>query len=97
MMTNKVIEEALSGFRELLFSEIKEELESTPGHKVAISLELPCTIDEDRYHTETLSAIFLDVEGNIMVESTDDYYGDTENESIDLYSVDQILDIIKAI
>lgn len=96
-MTNKVIDEALSGFREILFSEIKKELESTPGHKVEINLALPCTIDEERYHTENLSTIFLDEDGNVMVESTDDYYENTENEPIDLYSVDELLEILSAI
>ena len=88
-MKNKVIEEALSGFRELLFSEIANELRSTKSRKVKLDLSLPCSIDEDRYNRNK--------NDRVMVKYTDDW-GDDEvyHDGIDMFTVDEILEIINA-
>ena len=98
IMTNKVIEEALSGFRDLLLSEIANELRSTKSRKVKLDLSLPCSIDEDRYNRNYIKAIYLDKNDRVMVKYTDDW-GDNEvyHDGIDMFTVDEILEIINAI
>ena len=96
-MINKVIEEALGGFREILFSEIKEELLNTKGHKVKLNLSIPGNIDEYRFHHNIIKSVYLDKHNErVMVKYMDDSDGENYKDGIDLFTVDEILDIIKA-
>lgn len=95
-MTNKVIEEALAGFRAILFNEIRETVEESGG-RVEISVDLPSTIDSDRYYTVSLTAVLVDEDSDeLMVESWDDD-GDSYKDAIDVYSVDELLKIVEAL
>ena len=96
-MKSKVIEEALSGFREVLFSEIAQKLKSTKERKVKMNLSLPCSIDEERYNHNHIKAIYLGLNDRVMVEYTDDWDNDVYNDEIDLFTVDEILEIINSI
>ena len=95
-MTNKVIEDALGGFRELLFSEITAELKSTKSKRIKLDLSLPCSIDEERYNHNNIKAIYLDKDDRVMVKYTDDWGEEVYHDGIDLFTVDEILEIIKA-
>lgn len=97
-MQSSVINDALSGFRELLFSEIADELRNTQGKKVEVNLSIPSTIDEDRSYHNIIKSVYLDDEsGSVMVDYTDDDLEDDYTDSIDCFSVDEILEIINAL
>lgn len=92
-----VIEKALAEFRAVIFEEIRKTVEESDG-RVEISVELPSTIDEDRYRTLSLTAVFIDEDSEeLMVEAYDNYYDCSESEPIELYSVDELLKIVSAL
>lgn len=94
-MIRQNIEDALKGLRDVIYEEVRKELKE--NGPVDINVEIPCTIDEDRYHTTTLTKVFLDEENNVMVASTDDLYGVESVDDLSLYSVDEMLKIVAAI
>ncbi len=96
-MKSKVIEEALSGFREVLFSEIAQKLKSSKERRVKMNLSLPCSIDEERYNHNHIKAIYLGLNDRVMVEYTDDWDNEVFNDEIDLFTVDEILEIFNTI
>lgn len=96
-MINTVIEEAFSDFREIIFLELQEELKNTPGHKVEINLALPCNIDEERYHHNIIKAISLNKAGEVVADYCDDVDGEEYTDTLDLFTVDELLEIINAI
>ena len=93
-MFRESIQTALSGLRDIIYEEIRKELEE--NGPVDISVEIPCDIDEDRYHTTTITSVFLDEENNVMVTSTDDLDGEETTDDLLLYSVDEMLKIVDA-
>ena len=96
-MINNVIEEALCEFRELMFSEIKAELLNTKGHKVRLDLSIPGDIDEYRYHHNIIKFVYLEKNSEqVMVKYMDDSDGEEYQDGIDLFTVDEILEIINA-
>lgn len=88
------IETALTGLRDVIYEEIRKELEI--NGPVDINVQIPCDIDEDRYHTTTLTKVFLDEENNVTVASTDDLDGEESTDDLSLYSVDEMLKIVAA-
>lgn len=95
-MLNKNVEFAISSCREVLVEEIRRTLEES-GDRVEVDVDFPCTIDEDRYHTQHLSAVLLLEDGSVAVESSDDIDTEVSQDPIELYSVDQMLEIIDAL
>ena len=95
-MLNKNVEIAISSCREILIEEVKKTLVESGG-RVEVDVDFPCTIDEDRYHTQHLSAILLQEDGSVAVESFDDLDKEVSQDPIELYSVDQMLEIIEAL
>lgn len=92
-MQNKVIFEALEGFRELLFNEITEELNSRSSKRVILDLTFPGDDEEAPGNHLHVNSIFLDKKGCVMVKYTDDTKKQY-TDGIDCFSVDQILKII---
>ena len=95
-MLNKNVKIAISSCREILIEEVKKTLVESGG-RVEVDVDFPCTIDEDRYHTQHLSAVLLLEDGSVAVESSDDLDGEVSQDPIELYSVDQMLEIIEAL
>ena len=95
-MLNKNVEIAISSCREILIEEVKKTLVESGG-RVELDVDFPCTIDEDRYHTQHLSAILLQEDGSVAVDSFDDLDEEVSQDPIELYSVDQMLEIIEAL
>ena len=95
-MLNKNVEFAISSCREVLVKEIRKTLEESGG-RVEVDVDFPCTIDEDRYHTQHLSAVLLLEDGSVAVESSDDIDAEVSQDPIELYSVDQMLEIVEAL
>ena len=95
-MLNKNVEIAISSCREILIEEVKKTLVESGG-RVEVDVDFPCTIDEDRYHTQHLSAILLQEDGSVAVESFDDLDKEVSQDPIELYSVDQMLEIVEAL
>ncbi len=93
-MIRENINDALEAFRNVIYEEVRKELEK--NGPVDINVEIPCDIDEDRYHTTTLTKVFLDEENNVMVTSTDDLDGEESDGDLSLYSVDEMLKIVAA-
>lgn len=93
-MIRENIETALTGLRDIIYEEIRKELEE--NGPVDINVQIPCDIDEDRYHTTTLTKVFLDEENNVTVASTDDLDGEESTGDLSLYSVDEMLKIVAA-
>ena len=94
-MIRQNIEDALKGLRDVIYEEVRKELKE--NGPVDINVEIPCNIDENRYHTTTLTKVFLDEENNVMIASTDDLYGEEGVDDLSLYSVDEMLKIVAAI
>lgn len=94
-MIRENIKDALKGLRDVIYEEVRKELKE--NGPVDINVEIPCDIDEDRYHTTTLTKVFLDEENNVTVASTDDLYGEESTDDLSLYSVDEMLKIVAAI
>ena len=92
-MYNKVVELALNDFRELLFEEIGDELEECKSVDLD-GLTLRKSINGDGYNL--CKRIYLDEEGWIKVDYTDYETGRDYSDLIELFSVDEILEIIKA-
>ena len=92
-MYKKVVELALNDFRELLFEEIGDELEECKSVDLD-GLTLRKSIDGDGYNI--CKRIYLDEEGWIKVYYTDYETGRDHSDLIELFSVDEILEIIKA-
>ena len=95
-MLNKNVKIAISSCREILIEEVKKTLVESGG-RVELDVDFPCTIDEDRYHTQHLSAILLQEDGSVAVESFDELDEEVSQDPIELYSVDQMLEIIEAL
>ena len=95
-MLNKNVKIAISSCREILIEEVKKTLVESGG-RVEVDVDFPCTIDEDRYHTQHLSAVLLLEDGSVAVESSDDLDGEVSHDPIELYSVDQMLEIVEAL
>ena len=95
-MLNKNVKIAISSCREILIEEVKKTLVESGG-RVEVDVDFPCTIDEDRYHTQHLSAILLQEDGSVAVESFDDLDKEVSQDPIELYSVDQMLEIVEAL
>ena len=95
-MLNKNVKIAISSCREILIEEVKKTLVESGG-RVEVDVDFPCTIDEDRYHTQHLSAVLLLEDGSVAVESSDDLDGEVSQDPIELYSVDQMLEIVEAL
>ena len=93
-MINIHIEFALTGLRDVIYDEVRKELKE--NGPVDINVQIPCDIDEDRYHTTTLTKVFLDEENNVTVASTDDLDGEESTDDLSLYSVDEMLKIVAA-
>jgi hypothetical protein len=93
-MQNKVIELALNDFRELLFEEIGDELEERKSVDLD-GLTLRKSIDGDGYNI--CKRIYLDEKGWIKVDYTDHETGHDHSDLIELFSVDEILEIINAL
>ena len=93
-MINIHIEFALTGLRDVIYDEVRKELKE--NGPVNINVQIPCDIDEDRYHTTTLTKVFLDEENNVTVASTDDLDGEECTDDLSLYSIDQMLKIVAA-
>lgn len=91
-MIRENIETALTGLRDIIYEEIRKELEE--NGPVDINVQIPCDIDEDRYHTTTLTKVFLDEENNVTVASTDDLDGEESTDDLSIYSVDEMLKIV---
>ena len=94
-MIRENINDALEGLREVIYEEVRKELKE--NGPVDINVEIPCDIDEDRYHTTTLTKVFLDEENNVTVASTDDLDGEESTDDLIMYSVDEMLKIVAAI
>ena len=94
-MIRENINDALEGLREVIYEEVRKELKE--NGPVDINVEIPCDIDEDRYHTTTLTKVFLNEENNVMVASTDDLDGEESTDDLIMYSVDEMLKIVAAI
>lgn len=90
---NTRLEKALNDFRNELIEITKEELNKNGGIK-GIRLELPCSIDEERYHTVMLNCVYLE-DDEVWTRGMDDLYGEVENRLI-LHSCDDIIAIIQA-
>lgn len=87
---NERLNKALENFRNEMFEIIKEELVKVGGRK-EIHQEIANDWDEDRYYLVTISAIFLqDDELFVEAHCDDEIY----NEELQLYSCDQIIDMI---
>lgn len=98
-MMNKNIEKIISSARESLIEEIKRKLKKS-GYTVDVEVELPCTIDEDRYYTTIIQRLTLNENENVIVYSTcdiDDCDEDENEDPIELYSLDEIIKIIDAL
>ena len=95
-MLNKNVKNAISSCREILIEEVRKTLVESGG-RVEVDVDFPCTIDEDRYHTQHLSAVLLLEDGSVAVESSDDIDAEVSQDPIELYSVDQMLEIIEAL
>lgn len=94
-MVNKIVEMSLRDFRSLLFEEIYDEL-GEPGQFVDLDdLTLRKAIDEDGYNV--YKQVYMDEEGNVMVTYVDKESGCEHTDPIDLFSVDEILEIINAL
>ena len=93
-MINKNIEFALRGLRDVIYDEVRKELKE--NGPVDINVQIPSDIDEDRYHTTTLTKVFLDEENNVTVASTDDLDGEESTDDLAIYSVDEMLKIVAA-
>ena len=93
-MINKNIEFALRGLRDVIYDEVRKELKE--NGPVDINVQIPSDIDEDRYHTTTLTKVFLDEENNVTVASTDDLDGEESTDDLTIYSVDEMLKIVAA-
>ena len=93
-MIRENIKDALKGLRDVIYEEVRKELKE--NGPVDINVEIPCDIDEDRYHTTTLTKVFLDEENNVTVASTDDLDGEESTDDLSLYSIDQMLKIVAA-
>ena len=94
-MVNEVVEMSLRGFRSLLFEEIYNEL-GEPGQSVDLDdLTLRKAIDEDGYNV--YKQIYMDEVGNVIVAYVDKESGCKYTDPIDLFSVDEILEIINAL
>lgn len=94
-MIRENIENALKGLRDVIYEEVRKELKE--NGPVDINVQIPCDIDEDRYHTTTLTKVFLDEENNVTVASTDDLDGEESTDDLIMYSVDEMLKIVAAI
>lgn len=93
-MIRENIKHALEDLREVIYEEVRKELKE--NGPVEINVEIPCDIDEDRYHTTTLTKVFLDEGNNVTVASTDDLDGEESADDLSLYSVDEMLKIVDA-
>lgn len=93
-MIRKSINDALEALRNVIYEEVRKELKEKGP--VDINVEFPCDIDEDRYHTTTLTKVFLDEENNVTVASTDDLDGEESADDLSMYSVDEMLKIVAA-
>ena len=97
-MYSKTIEKSLKDFREVIETEIRKVLDTTPSKILPICVEFPTSYNEDRVYTLYCTAIFIDADTNdVMIESHTDYDEDNNADHIDLFSVDELLDIVKAI
>ena len=86
------LNKALESFRNEMFEIIKEELIKAGGRK-EIHHEIANDWDEDHYYLVTISAIFLQ-DDELFVEAHSDQEDESYSEELQLYSCDQIIDMI---
>lgn len=90
---NERLNKALENFRNEMFEIIKEELVKVGGRK-EIHHEIVNDWDDDRYYLVTISAIFLQ-DDELFVEAHCDLDDERYSEELQLYSCDEIIDMIK--
>lgn len=89
------LNDTLKEFRSKLFAIITYKLLSTPDKTIDVNITMHSTTDEDRYIETKIKSIYLDKDNYIMIKS--EIEDDTFNEELDLYSIDEIINIINHI
>lgn len=91
-MRSERLDMVLSSFREELFSIMMEEVLKGGGKK-SVRVELPSSIDEDRYHVLTLDVVYIE-DNSLYAHGYSNRYGEVE-EDMSAFTCDELLTIIE--